>query len=55
MVNLSSITDHHPFCTFSHQQHGDLILFCQGAYILIVLCFSTDKSPEVVNKNWPPS
>ena len=30
MVNLSSITDHHPFCTFSHQQHGDLILFCQG-------------------------
>lgn len=29
----------------SHQQHGDLILFCQGAYIPIVLCFSTDKSP----------
>lgn len=30
MVNLSSITDHHTFCTFSHQQHGDLILFARA-------------------------
>ncbi len=53
--NLSSITDHHPFCTFSHQQHGISYSFA-SAHISRSFCVFPLKVAILLPRAWrhPP-